>query len=140
MEQQLKKAEQDCERLNQELATLQQSIPVSKSVKSYVMVAIVAPSGNSWCFAVVVPARAVVPAVSCAIRAVARGLPLVAGCECVRRDYSHLRGCNHRLCASGGHRLVEYIEGRPEPFAADYKRDQNPYANSNPNPGCCTVM
>ena len=70
MEQQLKKAEQDCERLNQELATLQQSIPVSKSVKS----------------------------------------------------------------------LVEYIEGRPEPFAADYKRDQNPYANSNPNPGCCTVM
>ena len=36
MDSQLKKIEQDCDRLNQELSTLQQSIPVSKAVKAYV--------------------------------------------------------------------------------------------------------
>ena len=51
MDQQLKKMEQDCDRLNQELATLQSSIPVSKAVKSCVVAAVwllvVAPAGRA---------------------------------------------------------------------------------------------
>lgn len=79
MDQQLKKMEQDCDRLNQELATLQSSIPVSKAVKS--CVARTAGS-RCHCSACSAPRR-----------------PRVVGAQCC--DFCQAEGCGQPGCSPG---------------------------------------